>query len=314
MKLVLGIDGGGTKTEAIALDHNGGLLLRLTGESTNPHAITFPKAMRNLGALLDALLEAPELKGLDWTTAALGLSGVSTEEEQQAVYRYLQEFQKERGVAFDVSLLHDAQIALMATLEREEGIIAISGTGSILFGLTPEGKRYRVGGWGHLLGDEGSGYDIGLRTLKTIMRHYDGIAPATGLTELVLEAYGFSSPTELKPYIYKDSVQKSDIAKFAQICIEASEKGDKTAARILLQAAGELADAAIALIGKDQWFESCDLVTTGSIFSHSSFFSRLFQEKVTAAYPKITVHSSVQSPAYGAALLALKRYREHMSL
>ncbi|WP_409343877.1 N-acetylglucosamine kinase [Paenibacillus sp. MBLB4367] len=314
MKLVLGIDGGGTKTEALALDQNGDLLLRLTGESTNPHAVTFPKAMRNLGELLDAALASPAIQGFDLTAAALGLSGVSTEEEQRAVQRYLQDYQKERQMTFDVSLLHDAQIALMATLGREEGIIAISGTGSIVFGLSPEGERYRVGGWGHLLGDEGSGYEIGLRTLRTIMRSFDGIIPPTRMTDLLLEAYGFSSLAELKPYIYNDSIQKSDIAKFAEICIRASEDDDKAAVNILLYAAGELADAAIALIGKNEWFQACDLVTTGSIFTHSSRFSGLFREKVAGTYPGVTLHASTQPPAYGAALLALKRYREHNSL
>lgn len=307
MQLVIGIDGGGTKTEAIALDLERNILLRLTGESTNPHAVTFPTALNNLGKLLDALSTSPEVKGAQWKAVALGLSGISTVEEQNAVYRYMKIYQEDRGLHFDCSLQNDAQIALMATLGREEGIIAISGTGSIVFGLTPAAEQYRAGGWGHILGDEGSGYDIGLRTLKAVTRSYDGILPPTRMTELLLQEYGFPAVSDLRSYIYKESVHKSDIAKFAEIGVRACEQGDSTAFNLVAQSARDLAAAAIAVIGKNDWFASCDLVTTGSIFKHSPTYAKTFSESVAATYPAVNLHASVHPPAYGAALLALKR-------
>lgn len=306
MHIVVGIDGGGTKTEAIALDAERNLLLRLTGESTNPHAVTFPIALHNLGALLDALRASPELINAQWEALVLGLSGINTEEEQQAVYRYLQQYQDERGIHFHCSLQNDAQIALMATLQREEGIIAISGTGSIVYGLTPTAERYRAGGWGQTLGDEGSGYDLGLRTLKTITRSYDGILPPTTMTELLLKQYAFTTVMDLRSYVYKDSIHKSDIAKFAEIAVRACEDGDSAAISAVTQAARDLAVAAIAVIGKHRWFASCDLVTTGSIFKHSPTYTRIFRDTVYAEFPEIKFHESVHPPAYGAALLAHK--------
>jgi N-acetylglucosamine kinase-like BadF-type ATPase len=308
MQLVIGIDGGGTKTEAIAIDLERNILLRLTGESTNPHAVTFPTALSNLCTLLDALSSSPEVKGAQWKAIVLGLSGISTKEEQDTVYQYLQIYREERGLHFDCSLQNDAQIALMATLGREEGIVAISGTGSIVFGLTPAAEQYRAGGWGHVLGDEGSGYDIGLRTLKAVTRSCDGILPPTRMTELLLQEYGFSAVSDLRSYIYKDSVHKSDIAKFAEIGVLACEQGDSAAFDLVTQSARDLAAAAIAVIGKNEWFAFCDLVITGSIFKHSPTYARTFYESVSAANPGIKLHASANPPAYGAALLALKRF------
>ncbi|WP_127585216.1 BadF/BadG/BcrA/BcrD ATPase family protein [Paenibacillus koleovorans] len=329
MRLAIGIDGGGTKTEAIALRSDAlmpeaaisGLLgpasgtpssaivARTAGLSTNPHAVTFDGAMANLAALLDALRAEPAAAGAEWDSVVLGLSGVSTDDEQAAVYRYLEQYKAERGMRFDCAIRNDAQIALMATLGREEGIIAISGTGSIISGLTPSGAAYRTGGWGHLLGDEGSGYDIGLRMLKTVMRSYDGILPPTSMTAALLERLGFASLLELKAYVYQPSVKKSDIAGFAEIAIRACEAGDPGATAVVEACAGELAAAAVALIRKDGWFTGCDLVMTGSVFKHSPTFAHVFRTHVAHAYPEIKFHTAEQPPAYGAALLALKTKR-----
>lgn len=307
MRVAVGIDGGGTKTEAIAIDEHRHVLVRLTGESTNPNAVTLAGAMRNLSALLDALRAAPALSGRAWSTAALGLSGVNTPEERNAVLEHLQRYHEEHGLSFDCTLQNDAQIALMATLEREEGIIAIAGTGSIVFGLTPDGHSYRAGGWGHILGDEGSGYDIGLRTLKAVTRSYDGIGHPTRMTEPLLELAGLRTLMDLRTYAYREPLPKSEIARFAEICIRACEDGDLPATGIITQAAQELAAAALAVIGKDAWFAACDLVTTGSIFQYSPTYKQVFEKTLAASYPELKLHAAQHPPAYGAALLALRR-------
>jgi N-acetylglucosamine kinase-like BadF-type ATPase len=206
---------------------------------------------------------------------------------------------------------NDAQIALMATLADDRGIIVISGTGSIVFGLTGTRQKYRVGGWGHLLGDEGSGYDIGIRTLRAAMRSHDGIEPPTSLASRIVEAYGFKAVTDLRTYIYQPHLKKHDIAKFAELCIRADEQGDRTARAILEASANDLADAAAALVRKDAWFESCDLVTTGSIFRYSKSFGDRFRHNLQLHAPHVRIHPSAREPAYGAALLAWRQLRQN---
>lgn len=312
MQYVIGIDGGGTKTEAVVMDLEGNRVGGHTGASTNPHAVTFPTAMEHLHQLLDAVFALPVVQGSECVAAALGLSGIDTPAERESVNQSLDSYRQRTGLRFQTYLNNDAQIALMATLERDEGIIAISGTGSILFGLTPARERYRVGGWGQLLGDEGSGYEIGLRTLKAVMKSFDGIEPPTRLTEAILAHKGFSVITDLKPYIYSPCIKKHDVAQFAELCIRCAEGGDPAAAAIVRDEAQQLAKAALTLIGKNEWFGSCDLVTTGSIFKYSALFAETFRAAVNAAHPDVRVRPAANAPAYGAALLARRQWRESL--
>ncbi|WP_158301957.1 BadF/BadG/BcrA/BcrD ATPase family protein [Paenibacillus mesophilus] len=307
MRYVIGIDGGGTKTEALLLAEDGTEWGGFTVDSTNPHAVSFEQATRNMGRLLDRVFSIPETQGSTCAAVCLGLSGVDTEEERRRFRDYMEAYRSERALAFEIFINNDAQIALMATLRDDRGIIVISGTGSIAFGLTDNRERFRVGGWGNLLGDEGSGYDIGLRTLRTAMRSHDGIEPPTMLKEMIVEAYGFKGITDLRTYIYQPHIKKHDIAKFAELCIRADDLGDNSARSILEAAARDLSDSAAALVRKDSWFGQCDLVTTGSIFNYSQRFAETFRESLLAHAPLVRIHPSVREPAYGAALLAWRQ-------
>lgn len=307
MRYVIGIDGGGTKTAALLLTDDGTEWGGFAVDSTNPHAVSFEQATRNMGKLLDRVFSVPETQGMTCAAVCLGLSGVDTEEERGRFREYMEAYRSERGLSFDIFINNDAQIALMATLRDDRGIIVISGTGSIAFGLTDNRRRFRVGGWGNLLGDEGSGYDIGQRTLRTAMRSHDGIEPPTMLTGMIVEAYGFASITDLRTYIYQPHMKKHDIAKFAELCIRADEAGDGAARGILEAAARDLSDTAAALVRKDPWFEQCDLVTTGSIFHYSKRFGETFRDGLLERAPRVRIHPSAREPAYGAALLAWRQ-------
>lgn len=313
MRYVVGIDGGGTKTEALVLTEDGREWGGLVADSTNPFAVTFERSTSNMASLLDRVFALPGLQGMSCAAVCLGLAGVDTEEERATFRAYMEQYRVERGLGFETFMNNDAQIALMATLRDDRGIIVISGTGSIAFGLTEDRRRFRAGGWGHLLGDEGSGYDIGLRTVKTAMRSYDGIEPPTLLRDMIVEAYGFSAITDLRTYMYQPHLKKQDIAKFAELCIRAAERGDDAAQRILENAAGDLAETAAALVRKDPWFESCNLVTTGSIFKHSNRFADAFRERLNRLVPRVRIHGSERDPAYGAALLAWRQLQQNYS-
>ncbi|WP_158289269.1 BadF/BadG/BcrA/BcrD ATPase family protein [Paenibacillus flagellatus] len=313
MRYVIGIDGGGTKTEALVLAEDGREWGGLVVDSTNPFAVSFEQATRNMASLLDKAFSIPELREATCEAVCLGLAGVDTDDERARFRSFVEQYRDERGLVFETFMNNDAQIALMATLGDDRGIIVISGTGSIAFGLTEDRRKFRVGGWGPLLGDEGSGYDIGVRTLKAAMRSHDGIEPATLLTESIVRTYGFASVTDLRTYIYQPHLKKHDIAKFAELCIRADEQGDDTAGRILDAAAGDLAASAAALVRKDPWFEQCRLVTTGSIFRHSTRFADAFRTGLGRLAPNVRVIPSEREPAYGAALLARRQLRQSQS-
>lgn len=314
MDVYIGIDGGGTKTEAAMLGANRERLGTLLAGSTNPHAVTFEGAANELVRLLGRLFgqESPGSSGARTCAGmCLGLSGVSTDSEKHYFAEVIERFQTESGCRFPFAIRSEASISLMAALGREDGILVISGTGSGCYGITAEGEQLRAGGWGHYLGDEGSGYQIGIRTLKAAMKSYHEILPPTLLTDLILKAYGLNCVTELKSYVYLPSVGKTEIAAFARLCIEAADEGDAVASAILDSEAGELADTAAALIRSRPSFEIADMVPTGSVFMHSGRFRSAFCDRIRERYPRVRIVAGDgrSTPAEGAALLAGKLFR-----
>lgn len=306
MRFYIGVDGGGTKTELAAITDQGRMLVKLSGKSTNPYAVNFAAAMEELDRLLDEIIRHPATNGLFPGSLCLGMAGVDTPAERQNVLDSLKRYQERRNLAFPILLQSEAEISLMAALDRKYGILVVSGTGSITYGLTADGKRYRAGGWGHLLGDEGSGYSIGLNSLKAAMKCYDGALPSTMLVPMILEKYRFSEITELKAYVYGKQIAKSDIAAFAEICIKACGVGDETALRIIRGEAEQLAQTTAALIRKNPAFASSDVVLTGSVFRHSAAFRHIYQTELAGRFPELrfpNMHAG-RSAAEGAALIA----------
>ncbi len=313
MKTYIGVDGGGTKTEAVGMTLSGSIFSAVRGGSTNPYAVGFDAAMQELVRLLELVIAESRAAGADRCGGiCLGLSGVDSATEKQAVLDVLARWQHTSGLACPIEIRNEADIALMAALGQEEGVLIISGTGSNTFGNTPDGGRYRAGGWGHLLGDEGSGYAIGLETLQVIMRSYDGVDSATLITNKTLQAYGWTSPEELKGYIYRPEIVKSHIAAFAEFTIRAAEEGDEAAVSILKRNAFDLSRTAAALISKHEWLQQADVVLTGSVFTYSPAFRKEFTGALQARYPALTFHDPAdRTSGEGAALLARKLFGEY---
>ncbi|SMF69893.1 BadF-type ATPase [Paenibacillus uliginis N3/975] len=314
MDIFLGVDGGGTKTEAAAIDSHGKVLSRYSGSSTNPYVVTFDGAMQELSNVLNRVVEPLSLSLSDVAIKGicLGMSGVSTSEEKDNVISFLRSYQQQHDHSFPISITTEAEISLMASLEREYGILVISGTGSNTYGITQKGKRYRVGGWGHILGDEGSGYQIGLLTLKTVIKSLEGMLPATLMSQRITDAYNFGHISELKSYVYQSSIGRNDIAAFARYCVEAAKDGDDLAQGILRDQAVELAETTTALIGRDSELTETEVVCTGSIFNHSAIFRDAFRETLLSRFPGLSFMEGKNdlTPADGAALLSRKLYSE----
>ncbi|OIB03287.1 N-acetylglucosamine kinase [Paenibacillus sp. LC231] len=315
MEIFIGVDGGGTKTEATAINSAGEVLSRYTGGSTNPYIVTFNKAMEELRTVLDGLLAPLFDKSLLLTSICLGMSGVSSAEERSQVQSFLHSYLQQRQLSMHIYMRSEAEISLMAVLERQYGILAISGTGSNTYAITKSGDIHRVGGWGHLLGDEGSGYQIGLQTLKTVIKSHEGILPPTIMSSLIVAAYPLQHITDLKSYIYQPAITKQDIASFARCCIEAAEAGDEAADRILRQQAAELADTTSALIRQQAEFAESELVRIGSIFKHSPLFRETYAGILLSRYPRLRFPEGnrERTPAHGAALLACKLFTDGVS-
>jgi N-acetylglucosamine kinase-like BadF-type ATPase len=306
MDYVIGIDGGGTKTAGIALSGDGTVLGTFATGAANPHAVGFETAAGHAAGIIDYFSGLSSLKHARLRFVCLGLSGVDKPHERERFQAFLKEYAEGKGLDFGIYVTNDAEIALMSALGRNHGIIVISGTGSIVYGLTPEREHFRVGGWGHLLGDEGSGYTIGLQALKAVMRAHDGVSPSTQLTDLVKEKLTLASVTQLKEYIYAPSIKKQNIADFAMICIQAAGGGDPVSRHIVANAAADLAESAAAIRKRSPYFLQCPIAASGSVFKHSDLFRQTFEGRLQAEEGHNPIVFSEASPAEGAAKLALQ--------
>ncbi|GAB6927310.1 N-acetylglucosamine kinase [Paenibacillus sp. JCM 10914] len=315
MEIFIGVDGGGTKTEATAIFGNGDILSRYAGGPTNPYIVTLDTALEELHYIVDQIIAPLTNKSYICSSICLGMSGISSVKERLQVQQSLQSYFNTRQLRIPIYMRSEAEISLMAAMERQHGMLVISGTGSNTYGITKSGDIHRVGGWGHILGDEGSGYRIGLQTLQTVIKSHEGIIPPTLLTKLILAAYPVQVIPDLKSFIYQPSITKQHIASFARCCIEAAEAGDSAAIHIMEQQATELANTTDALIKQHPEFPMGEVVCVGSIFKHSRVFRDQYRRTMTSRYPSLQFpdRNSERTPSHGAALLACKLFTDGVS-
>jgi N-acetylglucosamine kinase-like BadF-type ATPase len=310
LRYTIGIDGGGTKTELALVSLDGMQIAAYFGGASNAFSVGFEQAAAEIVQLLERCWLETKLKPEDCIGLGVGLAGVDREADRCRWTELLQTRLAEHGAPKRVYVGNDAETALFGTVGQTEGIVVISGTGSIVYGITPDGRRLRVGGWGHLLGDAGSGYTIGLRTLQEIMLSYDGMAAPTAMSNPALASVSLTEPPQLKDYVYAKERTKQDIAAFARYCIERAAQGDAAAIRVLTSEASALARQTSALIGKDPSFQKAELVLAGGIFAKSGEFREAYKRELSKQWPMVKATIQRQTAAYGAARLAAKRFRQ----
>lgn len=309
MEHFIGFDGGGTKTEMLVVDAQQQEIYRAIGGASNPKAVGPTLAVAPICKLLDDWFNG-QPKHESCRGICLGIAGVATTAEREELSRLVSEHLRNHGEKpIPVYVTNDAEIGLMAGLRSHTGIIAIAGTGSIVYGITAEGHHHRAGGWGHILGDKGSGYDIGLTALQSVMSAFDGLLPPTMLTELILEQCGLASPSDLRTHIYSQPFHKGTIASYAATCIQAAKLGDAAALKIIRTAAEALADLTSAVRLRDASLTDAAIAITGSIFEHSEVYRSHYIEYLSR-HPMLSapvVKLSTERPVFGAALIATER-------
>ena len=238
-EVFIGIDGGGTHARAVVLDGAARELARLAGPPGLLDPLDPAGGVENLARLArDALHQAalsPPAAGL-----CCGLAGAVRAAERDAVQSAL----ARSGIARAVVITGDAEAAMADAFGDGPGILLIAGTGSIARARGDKGRLVRVGGWGTLLGDEGSGYAIGLAALRAVLRAEDGRDPPTALTAAVLRRTASASPFDL--IRYAAAASKRDIAALAPIVLEAADAHDTAAARIRTDAVTHLTELAVS--------------------------------------------------------------------
>jgi len=235
----MGIDGGGTHVRVVICTPELKVIAESDGKSVNPNAVGKDSAARELRRVIrEALLKAGIVPN---AIAAVGAGIAGT----QALQGWLEEtlvpiFPKAR-----IMTALDLEIALMGAFGERNGVIIVSGTGSAAYGINSAGETALVGGWGYLLGDEGSGYWIGLQLLRDYTRMLDGVSKPRGWHVALASQIGGGTREYLVEWRYSRA-QVSDVAALATIALE--NEHEPICRTILDSAAGHLGKSALAVI------------------------------------------------------------------
>jgi N-acetylglucosamine kinase len=297
----LGLDGGGTKTQATLIDGTAREVARATSGPSNYHSIGQETMQTSLQAAMRQVLKQAAVTWDDVGAIGLGMAGIARPHDFQVVRALLAEIAPPTRLA----ITHDAEAALVGGIGRRHGAALIAGTGAIAYAVNARGQTRRADGWGYLLGDEGSGYWIGREALRATARACDGRDPPTLLQNAILAELGLNVCDELVHRVYETDLAVPQIAALAPAVLAAARQGDAVALDILQRAGALLGSTLCTVIrGLDMAQETFDVVLLGGMLSASA----LARERVTAAVKDCAPHAAVIQPendaAFGAALLA----------
>jgi N-acetylglucosamine kinase-like BadF-type ATPase len=311
MWLYLGIDGGQTETRGILATEEGRILgIGRSGPCQHPNQETARKQVHE--ALCSVVRSALVGAGLPETSqirsAFLGVTGVTGPTTAAALFyrSILSENFKVDSLTVDI----DARSALAGAIPEQAGIVAISGTGSIAFGIDPQGNEARAGGWGYLIGDHGSGFEIGQQALAAVLGAHERVGPGTVLTSMVLKDLGIEDVGLIPHLIHLKPHPKIYIAKISGLVLQAAQQGDQVAQKLMKTAGKQLASLVLSVLQRLQWTQGPIPVSgVGGVLRSSVRLWKSFCDELARREPRTVVTPPELPPLAGALLLAYRQDR-----
>lgn len=306
-ELIIGVDGGGTTTRFAVADAESGIVIRQTTTgSISPYNHPWDFVLNNVRMGYAALFnDATGLSPQGVRVVAFGVSGVDRPEHEVNFAKKVLPLMPNAII----KVVNDGVIALLGGIKNDYGLLAISGTGSIAYGVGPDRRDLRIGGWGPILGDEGSGYRLGFEALRRVMRAYDQVSKSTLLTDMILRHLGLVTPPDLLDWTSKIKGEKMQIAALS-ICVhDAAAAGDYAALQIL-----EVEGRALArqvetiyrrLFNPDRPIP-VEVVCSGGNLVNGRDYYRIFGNIISGLIPTAEVKHPDNPPVFGAVRLAKK--------
>ena len=315
MNYVLGIDGGGSKTVCILMQDTGEVLGRGEAGSSNYQTIGIKATLQSIESAIYAANNQAlnSIIYIKIKAICLGLAGVGRATDIEIIKTLVEDLQNSKllritwASASNIVICNDALIALVGGIGDDVGVVVAAGTGSIAFGRSHQGKTKRVGGWGYILGDEGSAYKIAVAGMQAAFKAYDGREMSTSLVEAFKQHLNLANIEDLIEVIYRRGWGVKEIAALAPVVDFTAASGDEVANNIIESAVQDLVKATSTVIDAIFSFSSnCEIVTTGSVWQGRCKMRDRFAGYIVAKFPSVKVIFPRNEPAYGAALLALK--------
>ncbi len=295
--LLIGVDGGASKTLALVADAEGEVLGRGRAGPSNYQVIGKKAAFR---ALEDAIRHART--GIPGEPAAicLGLAGAARPVDQEIFLAWA----ADRYPGLPVTLGHDGRLVLAAGAPEGWGIALLCGTGTLAYGEDQEGRSTRADGWGYLLGDAGSGYALGRAALRAVACADDGRGPETALTVAILTHWSLADPQGLVSRVYDPPIPRAEIAALARIVAEVAAEGDPVARGLLTDAGRDLATAVRAVALRLRLPQPIPCALAGSVILHAPIIAASMEAAARDFGLSLAPITRVHEPAQGAVRLA----------
>jgi len=291
--IVAGIDAGGTKTRAFAMTRSGEIVGRGAGGPGNLLSSPDPR-----GSISAALAEA--LAGRRADAVVLSCAGGDRAADRERGRDILRGI---LGQDVPVAVTHDAEAALYAGNAAGYGVVLIAGTGSVAYGRNPSGDEERSGGWGYLIGDEGSAFWIGKEGLRAASYDFDGRGSPTAISRHLYRDLGVADFQGVLPLLYGRPHPAPAIAAATRAVAQANSEGDRVAANIIQRGARELARA-VTIVAAKLGLSDGPVYLAGGAFENVRALEQRVRQELLSALPRAAVEPIAEEPAMGAARLA----------
>lgn len=301
MNFVIGVDAGGSSTRAVVLDETKRELGRGASGPGNYHSAGRDATLAALRQSIGEALTQAHIDRAQIRAACFALSGVDRPEDKRVGEAFAQAVLP----SVHATICNDAIAALYSGVGKAEGVVVVAGTGSIIYGFAPDGRKARAGGWGYHLGDEGSGWWLAEQALFAIARAHDGRGPATDLTRQFLARLSLQRPEDLITWAYSPAWTRDNVASLAPLVLAVAQARDRVALQIVTQGVDALAQAVAVVAQKLEMHRTpFKVVLFGSLFR-----AALYEYALRRALSERTAHAEPVLPsvdaAVGAAWLAL---------
>jgi N-acetylglucosamine kinase-like BadF-type ATPase len=299
--LVVGVDGGGTKTRTVIIDSDDAVLGEGLAGPSNPLRVGIANAAAAVRESLDRACSAASVKRDEIAAIGIGLAGVRRKDIRTRTREVLI---ATLGVK-QIELVSDGDIALAGATNGKPGVVVIAGTGSICCGVNARGRRVCAGGWGPMVGDEGGGSWIARRALQAVAHQSDERGPQTSLTEAACAYFHVTIAEDLSTAIYAPTITNERIAGFGKEVIEAAEAGDTVAREIVTEAGSELGRSAVAVIRKLRLEpDRFQVAYVGGVFAAGELILAPMKQEIARVAKKAFIAPPAFPPAIAAARMA----------
>jgi N-acetylmuramic acid 6-phosphate etherase len=287
---ILGVEGGGTKTSWVLVEHEADGL-RIIAQGKLPPSnfrLTSPERLRAIFQQMPA--EADRV--------GMFLAGCATEDDRRLLAKLSAEVWRTAKIAVG----SDRDSGLAAALGKADGIAVNAGTGASVTGRRGE-RLEKAGGWGHILGDAGGGYFLSLQALRFILREYDLHRGEAQFTASILRALSLNSRDDLVRWA--QTADKLEVASLAPVVFEAATNGDEHVMKIVEDGAGVLSEYTAAVATR-LGLLAPKVILLGGLFQRDGVYIHAFKRKLKKNLSDARVSMSEQSPELGAASLAVE--------